>query len=60
MISGKESMMLCGRSQRCGCEEQGSWPWHRDQTKRGGERTAGTLQVIHFYLYKVTAIQISQ
>lgn len=65
MILGEEYTMLCGRGQRCGCAavkgtSQGSWPWHRDQTKRGGERTAGTLQVIHFYLYKVTAIQISQ
>lgn len=35
--------------------EQGPWPWHGDQTKRGGERTAGTLQGIHFYLYMGTA-----
>jgi hypothetical protein len=32
-----------------GCEPlegQGLWPWHRDQNKRGDDRTTGTLQVL--------------
>jgi hypothetical protein len=37
---------------RCGCtgceplEGKGLWPWHRDQTQRGDDRTTGTLKVL--------------
>lgn len=49
-IPGEGHMML-----RCGCtgceplEGQGPWPWHRDQTERGDDRTTGDVPSNHTF-----------